>query len=96
MGRCSVYTEPVTSPTGFKGKSPAADIYALIISDLTDAVQKLPELWRFCNWDAQQKVQPMLYWEECKCRKAIMLLQKPRFCRCIGKYSLVANYSMEF
>jgi len=37
-----LYTEPVTSATGYKGKSPAADIYALIISDLTDAVQKLP------------------------------------------------------
>ena len=28
--------------TGFKGKAPAANIYALIISDLTDAAAKLP------------------------------------------------------
>ena len=41
-GDVPVYTEPITSPTGYKGKSPAAEIYTLIISDLTDAVAKLP------------------------------------------------------
>jgi len=41
-GDVPLYTETVTSPTGFKAKSPAADVYAFIISDLTDAVQKLP------------------------------------------------------
>jgi len=41
-GDVPVYTEPVTSPTGYKGKSPAAEIYTLIIADLTDAVAKLP------------------------------------------------------
>ncbi len=41
-GDVPVYTEPITSPTGFKGKSPAAEIYTLIITDLTDAVAKLP------------------------------------------------------
>ena len=41
-GDVPLYTEPVTSATGYKGKSPAADIYSLIISDLTDAASKLP------------------------------------------------------
>jgi hypothetical protein len=41
-GEVPVYTEPITSPTDFKGKSPAAEIYTLIIADLTDAVSKLP------------------------------------------------------
>jgi len=41
-GDVPVYTEPITSPTAYKGKSPAAEIYTLIISDLTDAVAKLP------------------------------------------------------
>lgn len=41
-GDVPVYTEPITSPTGYKGKSPAAEIYTLIITDLTDAVAKLP------------------------------------------------------
>ena len=41
-GEVPLYTEPVTSSTGFKGKSSAADIYALVIADLTDAASKLP------------------------------------------------------
>lgn len=42
-GDVPLYTEPITSITGYKAKSPVADIYALIISDLTDAASKLPE-----------------------------------------------------
>lgn len=41
-GDVPLYTETVTSATGFKGKSPAADIYTFIVSDLTDAAAKLP------------------------------------------------------
>ena len=42
-GDVPLYTEQVTSATGYKAKSPAADIYSMIISDLTDAASKLPE-----------------------------------------------------
>lgn len=41
-GDVPLYTETITSITGYKGKSPAADVYALVIADLTEAVQKLP------------------------------------------------------
>ena len=41
-GDVPLYTEPVTTANGYKGKSPAADIYAQIISDLNDAASKLP------------------------------------------------------
>jgi len=41
-GDVPVYTDPISSPTDYKAKSPAADVYALIISDLTDAASKLP------------------------------------------------------
>jgi len=41
FGDVPMYTEPVSSSLGFKGKEPAANIYALIISDLTDAATKL-------------------------------------------------------
>ncbi|MBG9377200.1 RagB/SusD family nutrient uptake outer membrane protein [Panacibacter sp. DH6] len=41
-GDVPLYTEPVASASDFKAKSPAADIYNLIISDLTDAAAKLP------------------------------------------------------
>jgi starch-binding outer membrane protein, SusD/RagB family len=42
FGDVPMYTEPVVSSTGFKGKEPAANIYTQIISDLTDAATKLP------------------------------------------------------
>jgi len=41
-GDVPLYTETVTSATGYKAKSPVADIYKLIITDLTDASSKLP------------------------------------------------------
>ena len=41
-GEVPMYTEPVISTTGFKGKEPVTNIYTLVISDLTDAIAKLP------------------------------------------------------
>jgi hypothetical protein len=41
-GDVPMYTEPVTSSTGFKAKEPSANIYTLILSDLADAAAKLP------------------------------------------------------
>lgn len=41
-GDVPLYTEPVASASDFKPKSAAAEIYALIVSDLTDAATKLP------------------------------------------------------
>jgi hypothetical protein len=41
-GDVPLYTEPVATADGYKAKSPAADIYGLIISDLNDAASKLP------------------------------------------------------
>jgi len=41
-GDVPLYTESITSTNGYKGKSPAADVYALVIADLTEAVAKLP------------------------------------------------------
>ena len=43
-GDVPLYTEPITSASDYKAKSPAADIYTLIISDLTDAASKLPDV----------------------------------------------------
>jgi hypothetical protein len=42
-GDVPVYTEPIASPTEHKGKSPAAEVYNLIIKDLTEAGPALPE-----------------------------------------------------
>jgi starch-binding outer membrane protein, SusD/RagB family len=42
-GDVPVYTEPVAGVADFKGKSAAADIYTLMVNDLTDAASKLPD-----------------------------------------------------
>src|SRR6188474_1298137 len=41
-GDVFIYRVSIISSVDFKGKSPAADVYTLIISDVTDAVAKLP------------------------------------------------------
>lgn len=41
-GEVPIYTEPITTADGFKPISPVADVYALIVSDLTDAATVLP------------------------------------------------------
>src|SRR5947208_129484 len=43
-GDVPLYTVPPVSASDYKGKSPAADIYTQIISDLTDAASKLPDV----------------------------------------------------
>jgi hypothetical protein len=48
-GDVPLYTEPVQSSIDFKGKSPAADIYSLVIADLADAVSKLPVSYTGAN-----------------------------------------------
>jgi hypothetical protein len=40
-GDVPLYTEPINSATGYKGKSPAADVYTLIMSDLTEAASAI-------------------------------------------------------
>lgn len=42
-GEVPLYDQPVNTPTGYKGKSSVADLYAFIIQDLNDAVAALPE-----------------------------------------------------
>lgn len=42
-GDVPLYTAPINSPTDYKAKSPAAEIYTLIIQDLTQAAAALPE-----------------------------------------------------
>ncbi|MBK5271788.1 MAG: RagB/SusD family nutrient uptake outer membrane protein, partial [Bacteroidia bacterium] len=41
-GDVPMYTDPIESSTDFKGKEPSANIYSLVLSDLADAVSKLP------------------------------------------------------
>ena len=74
-GDVPLYTEPVTAATGYKAKSPAADIYTLIISDLTDAASKLPDAG--CSTRKSYKRSSQCFigksanakWRLCRCKR---------------------------
>jgi hypothetical protein len=95
-GDVPLYTEAVTSATGYKGKSPAAEIYTFIISDLTDAVQKLPEtpaqLGRATKGAANALLGRIYMQNGDYAAAKAALLQVVNS----GKYSLVPNYSDNF
>ena len=95
-GDVPLYTEQVTSSLDYKGKSPAAEIYTFIISDLTAAVQKLPltasQEGRVTKGAANAflgKVQ-MQKGDYAAAKTALLQVVSS------GKYSLVPNYSDNF
>src|SRR5215203_76973 len=95
-GDVPLYTESITSTTGYKGKSPAADIYALVIADLTEAIAKLPadapQAGRVTKGAANAllgKVQ-MQKGDYAAAKTALLQVVNS------GKYSLMPNYSDNF
>jgi hypothetical protein len=95
-GEVPLYTEPVTSITGFKGKSPVADIYAFIIKDLTEAATALPASYgasdngRATSGAANSLLGRVLM------QKGDYAAAKTALLKVYGKYSLVPNYSWNF
>jgi len=95
-GDVPLYTETVTSATGFKGKSPAADVYAFIISDLTDAVSKLPASYGPSdNGRATQGAANALL-GRVQMQKGDYAAAKTALLQVYGKYTLVDNYQWNF
>jgi starch-binding outer membrane protein, SusD/RagB family len=95
-GDVPLYTETVTSATGFKGKSPAADIYAFIISDLTDAVSKLPDTYNASDNGRATKGAANAVLGRVQMQKGDYAAAKTALLQIVGKYSLVANYAWNF
>jgi hypothetical protein len=93
-GDVPLYKDPITSATGYKAKSPAADIYALIISDLNDAAAKLPatasQQGRATKGAANALLGRVLMQNGDYTGAKTALLQV------YGKYSLTANYNDNF
>ena len=95
-GEVPLYTEPVTSTTGFKGKSPVADIYAVIIKDLTEAAAALPASYgasdngRATSGAANSLLGRVLM------QKGDYAAAKTALLKVYGKYSLVPNYLWNF
>jgi hypothetical protein len=93
-GDVPLYTEPVTSATGYKAKSPAADVYALIISDLTDAASKLPAVAADQGRATSGAAYAML--GRVNMQKGDYAAAKTALLNVYGKYSLVPNFSDNF
>ena len=94
-GDVPLYTEPVSSHIDFKGKSPAADIYALIISDLTEAAQKLPASYGASDNGRATKGAANALMGRVQMQKGDYAAAKTALLQVYGKYSLV-NYLWNF
>jgi len=93
-GDVPVYTAPVASATDYKGKSPAADVYTLIISDLTEATQKLPAVASQSGRATKGAAYSLL--GKVQMQKGDYAAAKTALLQVFGKYSLVPNYSDNF
>jgi hypothetical protein len=93
-GDVPIYTEPVTTVTGYKAKSPAADVYALIISDLTDAVAKLPDIHSKDGRATKDAANFLL--GKVQMQKGDYAAAKTALLQVYGKYTLVDNFLDNF
>lgn len=93
-GDVPLYTEVVTSATGYKAKSPAADIYKLIISDLTDAASKLPTVAADQGRATKGAAYALL--GRVNMQNGDYAAAKTALLNDYNKYSLVANFSNNF
>ena len=95
-GDVPLYSESATSTTGYKGKSPSAEIYTLVISDLTEAVQKLPEVSSQVGRVTKGAANALL--GKVQMQKGDYAAAKTALLAVVnsGKYSLVPNYSDNF
>ena len=94
-GDVPLYKETVTSATGFQGKSPAADIYAFIITDLTEAAQKLPASYGASDNGRATKGAANALLGRVQMQKGDYAAAKTALLEVYNKYSLV-NYLWNF
>jgi hypothetical protein len=95
-GDVPLYTESVTSSIGFKGKSPASEIYTFIISDLTDAASKLPVNYGASDNGRATKGAAYALLGRVQMQKGDYAAAKTALLQVYGKYSLVDNYQWNF
>jgi starch-binding outer membrane protein, SusD/RagB family len=95
-GDVPLYTETITSVTGYKAKSPAADVYAQIISDLNDAVAALPASYGASDNGRATSGAANALLGRVEMQKGDYAAAKTALLKVYGKYSLVANYMWNF
>lgn len=93
-GDVPLYTEPVTTATGYKAKSAAADIYTQVISDLTDAVGKLPDVHSADGHATRDAANAFL--GKVLMQKGDYAGAKTALLKVYNKYSLVDNFLDNF
>lgn len=95
-GDVPVYTEPIVSAIDFKGKTSSADIYQLIITDLNEAVQKLPESYSASDNGRATRGAANALLGRVQMQKGDYAAAKTALLQVYGKYSLVDNYMWNF
>jgi len=95
-GDVPLYTESVSSSTGFKAKSPAADIYTFIITDLTDAASKLPATYGASDNGRATKGAANALLGRVNMQKGDYAAAKTALLQVYGKYTLTDSYSWNF
>ncbi len=95
-GEVPLYTEPVSSATGFKGKSPVADIYTLIVKDLTEAAAALPATYSAADNGRATSGAANSLLGRVLMQKGDYTAARTALLKVYGKYSLAPNYLWNF
>ena len=84
------------SSTGFKGKEPSANIYTLIINDLTDAISRLPVSYSGSDLGRATKYGAYALLGRVQMQKGDYAAAKTALLQVYGKFTLVANFLWNF
>ena len=95
-GDVPLYTEPITSATGFKAKSPAADIYSLVIADLNEAALALPSSYGAGDLGRATSGAANALLGRVQIQNGDYNAAKAALLKVYGKYSLVPEYLWNF
>ena len=95
-GDVPLYTATITSATGYKAKSPAADVYALIVQDLTAAIAALPASYTSADFGRATSGAANALLGRVLMQNGDYTGAKSALLNVYGKYSLTANYNWNF
>lgn len=95
-GEVPIYTDVIVSAVDFKGKSPLADVYALIIADLSDAANSLPETYGAADNGRATKGAANALLGRVLMQKGDYGPARDALLKVYGKYSLVPEYLHNF
>ncbi len=95
-GDVPVYTQPITSPTEFQGKTAAEEVYNLVITDLTEAAQGLPATYGASDNGRATSGAATALLGRVLLQKGDYAAAKAALLTLVGRYSLVDNYQWNF